>query len=33
MSVRRHLRGPGAVPIGKPVIHPSPIDLKAESYA
>jgi len=33
MSVRRHLRGPGAVPIGRPVIHPSPIDLKAESYA
>ncbi|KAL6838988.1 hypothetical protein ACP4OV_031215 [Aristida adscensionis] len=33
MSVRRHLRGPGAVPIGKPVIHPSPIDLKGESYA
>jgi pyrophosphate--fructose-6-phosphate 1-phosphotransferase len=32
MSVRRHLRGPGAVPIGRPVIHPSPIDLKAESY-
>ncbi|CAN6162405.1 unnamed protein product [Urochloa humidicola] len=33
MSVRRHLRGPGAVPIGRPVIHPSPIDLKAEAYA
>ncbi|KAL6643402.1 hypothetical protein ACP70R_018959 [Stipagrostis hirtigluma subsp. patula] len=33
MSVRRHLRGPGAVPIGKPAIHPSPIDLKGESYA
>ncbi|GER54009.1 pyrophosphate--fructose 6-phosphate1-phosphotransferase subunit alpha [Striga asiatica] len=33
MSVRRHLRGPGAVPIRRPVIHPSPIDLKAESYA
>ncbi|CAN6204095.1 unnamed protein product [Urochloa humidicola] len=33
MSVRRHLRGPGAVPIGRPLIHPSPIDLKAESYA
>ncbi|RLM86538.1 pyrophosphate--fructose 6-phosphate 1-phosphotransferase subunit alpha-like [Panicum miliaceum] len=32
MSVRRHLRGPGAVPIGRPAIHPSPIDLKAESY-
>ncbi|KAG2634247.1 hypothetical protein PVAP13_2NG156900 [Panicum virgatum] len=26
MSVRRHLRGPGAVPIGRPVIHPSPVD-------
>ncbi|CAN6173892.1 unnamed protein product [Urochloa humidicola] len=33
MSVRRHLRGPGAVPIGRPVIHPSPIDMKAEAYA
>ncbi|KAL6643356.1 hypothetical protein ACP70R_019021 [Stipagrostis hirtigluma subsp. patula] len=33
MSMRRHLRGPGAVPIGKPAIHPSPIDLKGESYA
>ncbi|GJM99130.1 hypothetical protein PR202_ga16203 [Eleusine coracana subsp. coracana] len=32
VSVRRHLRGPGAVPVGKPVIHPSPIDLKGKSY-
>ncbi|XP_062199834.1 pyrophosphate--fructose 6-phosphate 1-phosphotransferase subunit alpha-like [Phragmites australis] len=33
MTVRRHLRGPGAVPIGKPAIHPSPIELKGNSYA
>ncbi|VAI27988.1 unnamed protein product [Triticum turgidum subsp. durum] len=32
MSVRRHLRGPGAIPIGKPAIHPSPIDLKGKAY-
>jgi len=32
MSVKRHLRRPGAVPVGKPVIHPSPIDLKGKSY-
>ncbi|GJN16551.1 hypothetical protein PR202_gb03570 [Eleusine coracana subsp. coracana] len=32
MSVKRHLRGPGAIPIGKPAIHPSPIDLKGKAY-
>lgn len=32
MSVKRHLRGPGAIPTGKPAIHPSPIDLKGKAY-
>ncbi|OQU80257.1 hypothetical protein SORBI_3007G101800 [Sorghum bicolor] len=32
MSVKRHLRGPGAIPIGRPSIHPSPIDLKGKAY-
>jgi len=32
MSVKGHLRGPGAIPIGKPAIHPSPIDLKGKAY-
>ncbi|CAL4998183.1 unnamed protein product [Urochloa decumbens] len=32
MSLKRHLRGPGAIPIGKPSIHPSPIDLKGKAY-
>ncbi|KAG8060916.1 hypothetical protein GUJ93_ZPchr0002g23730 [Zizania palustris] len=33
MSVKRHLRSPGAVPTGKPVIHPSPVDLQGKAYA
>ncbi|KAL5647627.1 hypothetical protein ACJX0J_041982, partial [Zea mays] len=32
MSVKRHLRGPGAIPKGRPSIHPSPIDLKGKAY-
>ncbi|EEC84297.1 hypothetical protein OsI_30782 [Oryza sativa Indica Group] len=33
MSVKRHSRSPGAVPTGKPVIHPSPVDLQGKAYA
>ncbi|KAG8051467.1 hypothetical protein GUJ93_ZPchr0001g33154 [Zizania palustris] len=32
ISVKRHLRGPGATPIESPAIHSSPIDLKGKAY-
>ncbi|KAG6472958.1 hypothetical protein ZIOFF_070438 [Zingiber officinale] len=32
MNVKRHSRGSGAIPIGKPAIHPATIDLKGKVY-
>ncbi|XP_073003347.1 pyrophosphate--fructose 6-phosphate 1-phosphotransferase subunit alpha-like [Typha latifolia] len=32
MSVKRYSRGPGAIPIGKPAIHPATVDLKGKAY-
>ncbi|CAL9076793.1 unnamed protein product [Musa acuminata var. zebrina] len=32
MTVKRYSRGPGAVPVGKPAIHPSTVDLKGKVY-
>ncbi|KAG6475587.1 hypothetical protein ZIOFF_064815 [Zingiber officinale] len=32
MTVKRHSRAPGAIPIGKPAIHPVSLDLKGKVY-
>ncbi|RWW83944.1 hypothetical protein BHE74_00007500 [Ensete ventricosum] len=32
MTVKRYTRGPGAVPVGKPAIHPATVDLKGKVY-
>lgn len=32
MTVKRYSRGPGAVPVGKPAIHPATVDLKGKVY-
>ncbi|KAF5179996.1 Pyrophosphate--fructose 6-phosphate 1-phosphotransferase subunit alpha [Thalictrum thalictroides] len=32
MTVKRYSRGPGASSIGKPAVHPAPVDLKGKAY-
>ncbi|KMZ61109.1 Diphosphate--fructose-6-phosphate 1-phosphotransferase, 6-phosphofructokinase [Zostera marina] len=32
MSVKRSSHGPGTGPLGRPTIHPSPVDLKGKAY-
>lgn len=32
MTVKRHSRAPGAIPVGKPAIHPVSLDLKGKVY-
>ncbi|RZR84548.1 hypothetical protein BHM03_00011405 [Ensete ventricosum] len=32
MTVKRWSHGPGAMPIGKPAIHPATVDLKGKAY-
>ncbi|CAK9178271.1 unnamed protein product [Ilex paraguariensis] len=32
MTVKRYGRGPGALPIGKPAVHPATVDLKGKAY-